>query len=63
MKQFKNVHKQLTKKLEEAIECTVMSGRRSIGKGDFCFDGLRYLARGAVMSSAYGATDLVGRWP
>ena len=29
----------------------------------FCFDGLRYLARGAVMSSAYDATDLVGRWP
>ena len=43
--------------------CTVMSGRRPFGKGDFCFDDLRCLARGAVMSSAYDATSMVGRWP
>jgi hypothetical protein len=40
-----------------------MSGRRSFGKGDFCFDGLRFLARGAVMSSAYDAASMGGRWP
>ena len=32
-------------------------------QGCFCFDGLRFLARGAVMSSAYDATLSAGRWP
>jgi hypothetical protein len=43
------------------IKWTVMSGRRSVGNGCFCFDGLRCLARGAVMSSAYDAASI--EWP
>ena len=47
----------------DLILCTVMSGRRPFGKGDFCFGDLRCFARGAVMSSDYDATSIWCRWP
>ncbi len=43
--------------------CTVHVWTALFWQGCFSVDGLRRLARGAVMSSAYDATSMDGRWP